>query len=282
MSRFACVAVSPPTRRWNSFACRTCGGSFSSQQSTAAYCSKACQSKGVSAKIAQLWASKAPACIHCGAPVLRKKRSGRQIAAGYRQRTCSRRCRSIVNGLEAQARRVSHQCAQENKRAADASVRAAARAQADATRSAVRACILSARVCRECGVSIATRGPQARYCTVCGPLVNRRINHARRRVARKTGEAVDPIKVFERDGWKCHLCLRMTLPGQRGSYHPRAPELDHIVPLAKGGSHTYANAACSCRKCNRLKRDRVAGQPSLLPPVSQSSVGRGFDSSEPG
>ena len=37
------------------------------------------------------------------------------------------------------------------------------------------------------------------------------------------------------------------------SHDARAPELDHVVPLASGGAHTYANSACACRECNILK-----------------------------
>ncbi|WP_413247018.1 HNH endonuclease [Sphingomonas sp. 1P06PA] len=70
--------------------------------------------------------------------------------------------------------------------------------------------------------------------------------------------------MFERDGWRCHLCHRSTPKRLRGSYKPSAPELDHIVPLAKGGSHTRANTACACRQCNGAKSDRVYGQPSLF------------------
>lgn len=111
------------------------------------------------------------------------------------------------------------------------------------------------------------------YCSkACRPIdpglkaKHRRIAKAKRR-ARKRGancEPVDPFKVFERDGWMCHLCGCKTDRTKRGTPHPRAPELDHVVPLAKGGPHNYANTACACRKCNYTKGDRILGQPSLL------------------
>jgi 5-methylcytosine-specific restriction endonuclease McrA len=38
-----------------------------------------------------------------------------------------------------------------------------------------------------------------------------------------------------------------------------APTLDHIVPLSKGGSHTYDNLQCACFRCNcAVKRDGCA------------------------
>jgi 5-methylcytosine-specific restriction endonuclease McrA len=90
-----------------------------------------------------------------------------------------------------------------------------------------------------------------------------------RRRARKKGssriERVSPLKVFERDGWRCGICGKLTLRTQRGKMHPRAPELDHIVTLADGGDHTYANTQCACRKCNGLKGAKTYGQLHLFP-----------------
>jgi hypothetical protein len=60
--------------------------------------------------------------------------------------------------------------------------------------------------------------------------------------------------VFNRDGWRCHLCGITTFEAKRGTFHPRAPELDHLVPISRGGAHAYANVACACRRCNRTKR----------------------------
>lgn len=39
----------------------------------------------------------------------------------------------------------------------------------------------------------------------------------------------------------------------------RAPELDHIIPLAKGGPHTKANTARACRGCSLAKGDSFIG-----------------------
>lgn len=71
-------------------------------------------------------------------------------------------------------------------------------------------------------------------------------------------------RVFERDGYRCQLCGTKTLKAKRGSYHPKAPELDHIVPLAQGGEHSYRNTQCACRACNVAKRDGAGGQLLLI------------------
>lgn len=80
------------------------------------------------------------------------------------------------------------------------------------------------------------------------------------------------LDVFGRDGWRCHICKRRTPPKLRGTFHPRAPELDHIIPLALGGSHTYENVKCCCRECNIAKGARPIGQSLLFGMIPTASV----------
>lgn len=86
---------------------------------------------------------------------------------------------------------------------------------------------------------------------------------AKRRARQKGGDSINPLKVFKRDGWRCHICKRLTNPSKRGTHHPRAPELEHIVSLSEGGTHTWSNVACSCRKCNGEKGAQSFGQLNL-------------------
>lgn len=85
---------------------------------------------------------------------------------------------------------------------------------------------------------------------------------ARQRGARV--EPVDPIKVLARDGWRCQLCGVRTPKRLRGSFEARAPELDHIVPIAAGGEHSYRNTQCACRQCNLTKAAKPMGQLRLF------------------
>lgn len=90
-------------------------------------------------------------------------------------------------------------------------------------------------------------------------------NKLRRKVRTKglLAESIDPLLVFERDRWICHLCGVKTDQKLRGFPVPLAPELDHIVSLAEGGSHTWGNVACACRACNGAKGARSKGQLGL-------------------
>jgi hypothetical protein len=77
-------------------------------------------------------------------------------------------------------------------------------------------------------------------------------------------ERFDPLEVLARDGWRCHICGVSTPKRLRGTYDDRAPELDHIVPLAAGGQHTRLNTACACRRCNIRKSNQPLGQLRLV------------------
>lgn len=51
--------------------------------------------------------------------------------------------------------------------------------------------------------------------------------------------------IIKRDGLVCYLCGKVPGPGE--------VTLDHVVPLARGGSHTPDNVRVACFPCNRRK-----------------------------
>ena len=55
--------------------------------------------------------------------------------------------------------------------------------------------------------------------------------------------------VFERDRFQCQAC-------QQRSPTVRL-QVDHIIPLAKGGSNDISNFQTLCETCNLAKRDRI-------------------------
>jgi hypothetical protein len=123
------------------------------------------------------------------------------------------------------------------------------------------------RTCDECGVDYCPRDKRQSYCSLAcsGKAFHRITTRVRRaRVAKVEVEKVDPIRVFERDGWKCQLCGIKTPKQLRGSRANNAPELDHIMPISKGGSHSYTNTQCSCHKCNHAKGSKPLGQTLLF------------------
>lgn len=66
-------------------------------------------------------------------------------------------------------------------------------------------------------------------------------------------------KLIKRDSGICQLCGR---PVDTSSFIGNGcgllyPTIDHIVPLSKGGSHTWGNVQLAHMKCNSIKGDRV-------------------------
>lgn len=124
--------------------------------------------------------------------------------------------------------------------------------------------------CHRCAVVfVAPSHARRKFCSL---KCKRRAHHgggsSNSRRARKFGverEAISRIKVFERDAWCCQVCGRKTPRRLIGTTDERAPELDHRVPMSKGGAHTYANVQCACRRCNARKGSTmVVGQMPLF------------------
>jgi len=79
------------------------------------------------------------------------------------------------------------------------------------------------------------------------------------RRARRYGATVEVViaaEVFKRDRWRCGLC------GKRVAR--RDATVDHIVPLARGGEHSYRNAQTAHFRCNAAKGARGGGQLRLI------------------
>lgn len=71
-------------------------------------------------------------------------------------------------------------------------------------------------------------------------------------------EPIKPIKVYERDNYKCWIC-GTKLEEKFLPLKDNSPTIDHKKPLAKGGTHTYNNVGACCFKCNSGKGDSYSG-----------------------
>lgn len=119
---------------------------------------------------------------------------------------------------------------------------------------------LRERKCVGCGAGfVAAYGSKRRqFCSgTCATKAAKRVyGHNHRERARYHGvpyEPVNVVRVLERDGWRCQICGCDTPRKLRGTNHPKAPEIDHRVPMARGGAHSYANVQAACRRCNGAK-----------------------------
>lgn len=75
------------------------------------------------------------------------------------------------------------------------------------------------------------------------------LKYVRKRQTRKLGlfvEDVDPSVLLERFNGCCGICKRPIAKGK--GFH-----IDHIVPLSKGGEHSYGNTQPAHQSCNLKK-----------------------------
>ena len=109
------------------------------------------------------------------------------------------------------------------------------------------------RDCVVCGLSFTV----GRRKVTCGSAPCQAVLQAARRRNRDHVQRVSVSDVtarhevvMRRKARKCPLCsVRMT----DDPLLPHSKELDHIVPISQGGTHTVGNVRIICRKCNQVR-----------------------------
>lgn len=247
--------------------CVVCGGPFPpSVRRKRFYCSDKCnwaaqrRKKGrPERKPARIAANH---CLGCGLPFRRDKARGSKDSVSY----CSRDCfASTINRVRLE---------REALRRIGRKARRSAKVEIGLVQSEVNALYRIAnfrmglkttvRPCAGCGRKCSGKGEHSRTCDPCKRVANaiarksdgvkasrRKSKLARRAIERGLhAERIDPLDIIRRDGESCYICGTPTPIMLRGSYEPNAPEIDHVIPLALGGLHTYENVKCCCRSCN--------------------------------
>lgn len=85
-------------------------------------------------------------------------------------------------------------------------------------------------------------------------MSKRRIKYysPKRRKVYAQGDPIDALTLFELFNWHCYICKK---PIDRYRRCPdwKAATIDHHVPLAQGGKHTWDNVVPAHLKCNTAK-----------------------------
>lgn len=76
-------------------------------------------------------------------------------------------------------------------------------------------------------------------------------------------EHINEKVVYLRDGWICQICHEKV--DKKFKYpNPKSASLDHIIPLSKGGTHTYKNVQLAHFVCNITKFTNILPQGEQL------------------
>lgn len=76
----------------------------------------------------------------------------------------------------------------------------------------------------------------------------------KRRAVYARGDNIDALLLFDLHGWICYLC-REKIDKKYRCPDWRAATIEHVVPLASGGTHTWDNVVPAHLKCNLNKSD---------------------------
>lgn len=130
--------------------------------------------------------------------------------------------------------------------------------------------------CIRCGTAFCVQATRAAF--YCSTKCLRADGKAKRRALQRNAYVahVYRARIFKRDNWTCQLCNTETDRDQVAP-HPKAPVIDHIVPLAKGGTHEPANVQCAHFMCNSIKSDRTGAAQFMLigQPHEETDIGEG-------
>lgn len=94
----------------------------------------------------------------------------------------------------------------------------------------------------------------------CSPRCRRVVKDHNRRTRKLGGvvETISLVAIFDRDGWRCHLCGE-DVDRELSGHDPGMASLDHIIPVSDPSypGHTAANVALAHLRCNMDKGNRV-------------------------
>lgn len=113
------------------------------------------------------------------------------------------------------------------------------------------------KYCGSCGAVF--NDLKFKLCPFCGEELYTR--YGRQPIPRKLRH-----EVFKRDGYRCREC--------GSSKDETSLEIDHIVPVAKGGTNDIDNLQTLCRECNRMKHtdEWVGGEKDIKIAQNELSI----------
>jgi 5-methylcytosine-specific restriction endonuclease McrA len=116
--------------------------------------------------------------------------------------------------------------------------------------------------CSNCGIEYLSTKRNKGICAVCRDKQQKKSDASRqaRKAAKRARkrivtQSINVNLIYKRDGYRCVECKSKVVKSK--TYKPNQATIDHIIPIAKGGSHTIDNLQTMCQSCNSNKRDIV-------------------------
>lgn len=78
----------------------------------------------------------------------------------------------------------------------------------------------------------------------------------KRRAIYAKGEIIPPVELFEKYDWICNICGTL-IDKKKRLPDIMAATIEHVIPLCKGGTHTWDNCRPAHAKCNFDKADSL-------------------------
>jgi 5-methylcytosine-specific restriction endonuclease McrA len=183
-------------------------------------------------------------CAWCGADHLSARKDGIACSNTHKMLVLSYR----KNGPASSAVPITHACRTADREAARWAGREGATSRVRYGHCAVCTRLYVARFTTStCGTACAETKRQDD---------KRESKHRRRAVQRDAFVApVSRREIYARDRYTCQLCCGALAMGETVP-HPDAPTIDHVIPLAKGGTHEPANVQAAHFRCNSVKGAR--------------------------
>ena len=208
------------------------------------YCAH-CRHQNKIANKPNTWRNVGKPCIECGSPLGR-----------YQGKYCSTRC---SNRAGARTERQRHPDKYKARRRGQEKRRQERRRL---TKLELRRQGAFLKQCPHCDTTFDSFTHQGRLKTYCTNRCENGAREYRRRVRKQNAfvEVVSKKKLLKWQDGRCYHCnckIRLDVEAP----HPKSLTLDHLVPLALGGEHSYANTVASCFNCNcAIKGDRAINE----------------------
>lgn len=120
-----------------------------------------------------------------------------------------------------------------------------------------RAKQMRTHICEECGKEFQPRSERQVCCSAA--CSKKRLNRQKDNRIYQNGKpdlSISLTRLYMRDMGVCVLCGRY-IDFDCDSNSAHYPSIDHIIPLSKGGLHSWDNVQLACRECNTRKSNKI-------------------------